>query len=440
MLSRVDITKMLPKENEEYDVIVAGGGPAGIAAALASAKMGVKTLLLESNSFFGGIAAFAMWMPVNRIMFNGVTPEGGNRGGVHDMFVDSIKKLGPDAYSEKRHPSTDLRGGLSIHPEFLRLAAFELLESVQCDYCLYSPVTGVMMDKNIVKGVVVTGKNGLKQITAKIVIDATGDGDVSYFAGVKMLKGREEDGLFMPPALLFAISNVDIEKFFDFKVNKKEAFNDIIKEASDEGYCISSWYGFDEASIPGVVNVNSGGAISAGNIDATNENDMTIAERLGIQMAIDFVKIAREKKIPGLENCFLMRAGAKVAVRDSRRIVGEYAITAEDAQEGTEFEDIVSRRYGFVDAVGYFIGPMKSGHPYPYRCLLPKDVENLLVAGRCASATHLGFASGRGMGEMMGMGQAAGIAAAICSKKGLTPRNVDVKEIQIVLRSMDVKL
>jgi hypothetical protein len=440
ILLRKEADKFIPSHDTVYDVIVAGGGPAGIGAALAAVANGAKTLILEATSVFGGVAPIALWMPVNRIKFNGVIPEGGKRGGVHDMFVEAIEKFGPEAYSEKRHPATDIRGGLSIHPEFLRLAIFELLEKYGCMYRLYSPVIGVLKDGNKVTGVLVSGKNGPTEFHAKIVVDCTGDGDVSYLAGVEMMKGREEDGLFLPPALLFALGNVDYDRFYDFEVNHKDKFYEIIRQADSLGYTTCTWYGFDEASLPGVVSVNNGGVKGWGNIDATDENDMTAAERMGIQAAIDFVRFARQLEIPGLENCTLIRAGARVAVRDSRRIVGEYIITAEDSREDMKFEDIVSRRYGFIDAVGYYSSEMKSGHAYPYRCLVPKEVDNLLVAGRCASATHLGFAAGRGMGEMMGMGQATGVAAALCSAKNILPRNIDVKEIQKILISMGVRL
>jgi hypothetical protein len=134
-----------------------------------------------------------------------------------------------------------------------------------------------------------------------------------------------------------------------------------------------------------------------------------------------------------------MRTGAAVAVRETRRIVGEYVYTVEDARQGTEFEDVIARKYGSIDST-YVMAPMKPGCAYPYRCLLPRPVENLLVAGRCGSATHLGLAAGKSMGNMMEIGQAAGVAAALCSKGGITPRQLDVRELQVVLCSMGVRL
>lgn len=445
MLAASDVSleragKFIPEKDETFDVIVAGAGPAGIGAAVAASLQGAKTLLLEAGSTMGGVAAAAMWMPVNRITLWGVTPEGGKRGGVHDLFVDAIRSYGAHAYSERRHPATDMLGGMSIHPEYLKMASFKLIEQSNCKYRLYSPVTGVMKEGACLTGVKVGTKEGEEFFRGKVIIDCTGDGDVSWHAGVRMFKGRESDGRMLPPALLWTITNVDLQRFFRFFTGKRECFDTIVAEAKAEGYLTCKWYDFDETSLPDTVNVNNGGVDDWGNLDMTKEADMTLAERLGIQAALDFCTFARKKRIPGMEDCCLMRAGHRVAVRDTRRIAARYQITHEDALHAPEFSDIVSRRYGFVDAVGYYAAQMVSGHAYPYRCLVPEGVDNLLAAGRCAGATHLGFASGRGMGENMGMGQAAGIAAAEAIRQKQKPADIDIKPVQDILRSMGVKL
>ena len=128
-----------------------------------------------------------------------------------------------------------------------------------------------------------------------------------------------------------------------------------------------------------------------------------------------------------------------MAVRETRRIVGEYVYTVEAARNGTEFEDVVARKYGAIDAT-YLTAPMVSGCAYPYRSLPPVPVENLLVAGRCGSATHLGHAAGKSIGNMMGIGQAAGMAAALCSAEHVMPRHLNVKMLEETLCLMGVRL
>ena len=422
-----------------YDVIVAGGGPAGIGAAIASALRGARTLLIESRGYFGGVPAVSHWMPMNRVLQNG-----GGRGGVHDIFVRHIKSLGEDAW---REGATGWVNGdnLDIHPDYHRLAVFNALEEVGCDYLLHSPVVGAAMDSNRIAGVKVQSKNGVVQYYAHCVVDATGDADVAYYAGAKMVKGRESDGHFMPVTLSFAVCNVDTDKFYEFISSGRDKFHKIMDEADAEGYSVSVFYGFDRATVPGVVSVNNGGIRRAGIVDGADSRDLTFSERAGIEVAIDFVKIAREKKIPGMENCYLMRVGADLGVRETRRIVGDYILTAEDVCNGTEFDDIIARRYGEIDPGGLaeekdYSHSMKNGHAYPYRCMLPVGIEGLLVAGRCGSTTHLAQAAGKSTGNMMALGQAAGVAAAIAAAARTTPRDVPAGSIRQALLDMGVSL
>ena len=434
MLERSQIEASLPSTGAAYQVIVAGGGPAGLGAALAAATHGARTLLLEARSFFGGVAAVALWMPMNRILL-----DGGSRGGVHEQFVRKIRSYGAEASTEGVHDffSDD---NLNVHPDYLRLAFFELLEEAGCHYQLYSPVTGVLMDGRAVRGVVVTGKEGPQEFRAHVVIDATGDGDVAYLAGAEVMEGREEDGMHMPVSLVFALGNVDVDRLEEFKGQHELQFKAILEQAAAEGYCVAAWYSFDRGTIPGVVSVNNGAMAGIGDIDASRSGDLTVAERVGIQVAVDFVRLARAKRIPGLENCCLMRVGAAVGVRDTRRVVGDYVLTVDDARTAPDFPDVVARKYGVIDANQLFIGEMKSGFGYPFRSMLPKGIENLLVAGRCGSATFLGHAAGKSMGNMMALGQAAGVAAALACREGVSPRQIDVHQVQDALRAMGVRL
>jgi hypothetical protein len=434
MVSRQGVERLIPGVGGSYDVIVAGGGPAGLGAALGAAVSGARTLLLEARSHLGGVAAVAPWMPMNRLLL-----EGGHRGGVHDLFVARVRAFGADASVPGRTNMID-GDGLNIHPDYLQLVCFELLEESDCHYRLYSPVVDVLMADAAVRGVVVSEKTRAQHFLADVVVDATGDGDVAFRAGAEMVQGREEDGRSMPVSLVFAVANADVDRFFAHHESERSVLNATLDEAEEEGYAVAAWYSFNRTTVPGVIGVNNGALRGIGNVDGSLAGDLTLAQRLGTQVAVDFVGLAREKRIPGLEDCYLMRLGAHVGVRDTRRLAGEYVVTKEDATSGAEFEDVVARKYGAIDANQLYVGEMVSGFAYPYRSLLPRRIENLLVAGRCGSATFLGHAAGKSMGNMMAIGQAAGVAAALCSSEGVTPRNLAVSTLQARLRAMGVKL
>ena len=439
MHSITQIKNAIPQSGDSFDVIVCGGGPAGIGAALAAAQQGAKTLILEEKAFFGGVAAVSGFMPFNRLLLGGQS-----RGGVHEQFVSKIKSLGDDAWLPGRTSWAD-GDGLNIHPDYLRLAVLELFEEKGISYRLFTPVTDVVKEGDKLVKVVSSGKYDRAEFSAKAFVDATGDGDVAYRAGVPMRKGRE-DGMFMPSTLSFMLANVDEDRLFTAieEMGHKE-YTDIIKDGEKDGYCVSMFYSFDKTTIPGVVSVNNGGWRGVGIIDASDLHDRNVSQRTGLQVAVDFIKIVREKKLPGLENCSLVRTGDALGVRETRRIVGEYTVTLEDSQNGVEFDDVVARRYGTIDPGGLeedknYHGSIKSGHAYPYRAMLPLGVEGLLVAGRCASLSHLGLTVCKSMGNMLGIGQAAGTAAALSAQSGVMPRKLDVKKIQKALREMGVDL
>jgi hypothetical protein len=430
----------IPVSGAKYDVIVCGGGPAGLGAAHGAATHGARTLLLEARTFFGGVAQVGLWMPMNR-MFN----RGKSRGGVHEALVKILDRHAPDSYVPgiENHIAKD---GLDIHPDYLRLAAYELLEEAGCDYRFFSPVSEVLMEGDRVRGVAVASKEGRCEFYADVVIDCTGDADVAHWAGVPTEKGREGDGRLMPISLSFALSNVDAEVVLDHANDrsKRDVFLRRMEEARQKGYAIAKWYFFDKSTVPGTVSVNNGGPHEAWDkiMDGTKTQDLNVIDRMGVKIAVDFVRAARELKLPGLENCSLMRVSPFPGVRETRRVVGEYVMQDRDAIEGTRFEDAVVVRYGDrIDSQNLEMGQhMHYGHQMPWRCLVPLKAEGLLVAGRCASATQIGATAGRSMGNMMAMGQAAGVGAAQCVQDRTTPRKVDPRKIREKLKAMKLDL
>ncbi|MBT3272961.1 MAG: FAD-dependent oxidoreductase [Spirochaetales bacterium] len=432
MRSKKNLSELMPAPGDSFDVIVAGGGPAGLGAAAASAKQGAKTLLLEARAFPGGVSPLAPWMPINRLFLNG-----GSRG-VHQLFTDALAEYEADAAIPGRINKID-GDNLNTHPEYFKLAACRVLEDLGCSYRFHSQVTGVTKDGQSIQGVQVGGKRGIEEFFAHAIVDATGDADVAFFAGADMVTGRETDGGLMFVSLCFALANCDVEAFY-----ASDGWRNTVSEAACTGkYRMARWYGPNRTTIPGVIGINNGGPVDAGDIDATDAAALTLVERMGLEVALDFVRIARDFQIPGLGECHLMRTGAAAAVRETRRIVGDYVLTLEDCCEGVEFDDLVARRYGAVDPAGADSTKgieMVSGHSYPYRSMLPKGIEGLLVAGRCASTTHMGQTAGKSMGNMMDLGQAAGVAAALAARRRITPRALEVSIIQKALVDMGVPL
>ena len=292
-------------------------------------------------------------------------------------------------------------------------------------------------------GAVVCEKRGPVAYRARVCIDATGDGDLAFAAGCAFEQGREEDGLHMPITLGFSLGGVDCDRFFEwYGDEKRPEFLKMLDEADKNGRYVATWYSLNRATVPGIVGVNHGAwRRQPLTSDGLNAADLTAARRNGVHIAADLIQILRENRVPGMESCFIDQMGGILGVRDTRRIVGEYTVTYEDSQQGPAFSDSVARKYGHIDGNQLFVGGMKSGFSYPYRAMLPRGVDGLLVAGRCGSATFLGHCAGKSMGNMMEIGIAAGTAAAMCAQRGETPRQLNIDDLRhALIEEMKVSL
>ncbi|MFW6189175.1 MAG: FAD-dependent oxidoreductase [Planctomycetota bacterium] len=437
-----------PEPDRTYDVVVAGGGPAGIGAALAAAINGARTLILEARSQFGGTATAAMWMPINFLFKDN---EETSRGGVHEILADAIREWGPDASRPgKRDPDRPGGGGnLDVHPEYLKKVLFDLFEEYGVDYQLYSPAVDVVKEDDRVSGVVVGAKEGRVTFRGRTVVDATGDGDVACAAGCEMeTEGDPETGWRPPVTVAWALCNVDCARLFEWLAGDVEldrqqykGVNELLGRYREEGWNLPGWMGFDRTTIPGVVSINNGTSLDL-RLDCSRSATRTLVERMAIDQAIEFVRFARQKQLPGLEEVHLMRTGGYAMARDTRRLVGVYRFDNEDVMEGTDFEDAIASKYGGSDPVGEKrpYTAIAQGAPFPYRSLLPRRVDGLLVAGRCSSATMLGHYGGKSMGNQISIGQGAGTAAALCAQRGTLPRDLDPALIQEKLDEMGVSL
>ena len=413
----------------DYDIVICGSGPAGLGAAVCAAKQGAKVIVLEAAALAGGTITAVPWMPINRLLL-----DGGKRSYAHDAFVRHFQKYGNHATMPG--PVNEVDGdGFCNHVEYSELAIYDMLDEAGVDLLLYSSVIDVVSENGCIKGVIVKEKQGYVTYRAKVVVDATGDGDVAALAGCVFAEGREEDGAHMPITLGFSIGGIEKDIFFkwwDEEIDNK--FYAMTEEAEKAGCYIPEWYLLYTGTLPGIIGVNHGAwRKQSPKSSGLSPYDMTQARKNGLRIASDMVKILRENKVPGAEDCFLDRVAASLGVRDTRRIEGDYTVTYEDSQTDRRFPDTVARKHGYIDANHLFAGTMYSGFSYPYRSLVPKDVDGLLLAGRCGSATWLGHSAGKSMGNMMELGAAAGTAAALCAEKNIKPRGLDTNLLRDVL-------
>jgi ribulose 1,5-bisphosphate synthetase/thiazole synthase len=404
------------REYLQTDVLVVGGGPAGIGAALGAARRGVKTLLLENQGFFGGIASFCRGMPMNQMR-----PAGRPRSQVHELLIGKLLSYGPQAARLGQHE-------VWCNIEYLAVAILDALEEAGVKYLVHTRAVDALVEGERVTGVVVATKNGLAAIRAKVTVDCTGDADVAFFAGAETMK---ETGALSPMTMCFNVTNVDMAK--------ARRLYDFPREVYEEYPLLPNPWWANEFTSENTLYVNHSGTKTLGVFDGTDPEQITRAEALSRRQALHMVAAMRAHGGEGLERAELIAAGAQVGVRETRRVKGCYALTEEDALAGRSFEDRVAWRSGFLD-IGFVRYERMKVHDVPYRALLPEKLDGLLAAGRCISATHVAASAGKSMGNCLATGHAAGLAAALSIQAGVLPRDLRVPQLQAALREDGVDL
>ena len=400
------------------DVLVVGGGPAGIGAALGAAGYGAKTLVIENQGFFGGVAAWCLGMPINQMR-----PAGRARSKVHELLIEKLLAHGDQAVRIGRHQ-------LWCNVDYLKVAVLDALDRVGCKYLVHTQAVDTVVEDDRVTGVVVATKQGLATIRAKAVVDCTGDADVSYFAGAETMK---EVGSLSPITLCLNLTNVTREKV------RRANMRDIARKAKKKYPLIPNGWGLGRVSNSSSFYINHAGTRDLGQFDATNPVQRTQAECLSRRQVLQMTLAMREFGGEDLKNIELIGTGTRIGVRETRRVKGPYVLTEEDAINGRKFDDVVAWRSGFLD-IGFVRMSRMKIHDVPYRAILPEDLDGLLVAGRCISATHVAASAGKSMGNCVATGHAAGLAAAMSAKKGCVPRELKVRDLQDGLRADGVDL
>lgn len=410
----------------KYDIIiiVVGGGFSGVAAAVSAAREGSKVLLLEKSGFLGGAAGNCY---VNPFMGYTTSMDGRRVRLADGIFTEILDRL-----NEK--------GGLhrnrtTFSEEILKLIFDGMTEESGVDVLFHAYLTGAQREGKTIKSVAVNGKGGEQTFCADYFIDATGDADLTALAGCAYRIGREEDGLCQPMTLCFRLSNVDVDLAFQ----NTERINDLYRKFREDGKIQNPREDVLKMRhvADGVLHLNSTRVVKK---SPFNLFDLSHAEREARRQMFELYCFLKEN-CEGFENSILLSSAPEIGVRESRMIDGLYTLTVDDLKACVKFEDSIAACNYDIDihnpeGTGTSHYYFKEGTYYtiPYRCLIPKDTDNLLVAGRCISGSHEAQASFRIMPTCCCTGQAAGTAAAVAVQDKTTAAGADIQKIQAILK------
>jgi hypothetical protein len=422
--------------DESFDVIVIGGGPAGCAAAAAAAREGAKTLLIESSGGLGGSGTTALvpaWCPFSdkeKIIYRGL--------------AETIFKRAKEGMD---HVDPEALDWVPIDPERLKRVYDSIISECGASLLFHTVLSAVQRDStDCVTSIVTTNKSGLRAWKAKVFIDCTGDADLVAWAGGRFHKGDAEGRGLMPATHCFILSNVDEKTYLAspplhlpvpenpiFKILESGKFPLLV-----DAHCCQNLIG------PGTVGFNAGHLFEVDNTDAQSTSKALV---LGRQIAAQFCEALREFH-PAFKNAFLVATGAQVGIRETRRIVGDYTLTLDDYLQRRSFPDEICRNSYYIDIhwakeeaaknlaqwEKWEKGSMRYGpgesHGLPYRCLIPADLTNVLVAGRSVSCEKTVQGSIRVMPVCLAMGEAAGTAAAMAVATNTLPKNINTQALR----------
>ncbi len=444
--------RVLPARRAEVlnavEVLIVGGGPAGIGAALGAAKAGARTALIEHYGFLGGSATAALVSPIMSPFAGGIPfsfPSSLLFPGDHGLaepliagaFVQLIERLIRNQGALP--PSAKTGFVIPFDPETFKLSALELVDEAGVQFLLHGTATGCLIDQHE-HGIIFETKSGALYIPADVVVDCTGDGDVSALAGATFEIGREDDGQTQPMTLYFRMQGFDQAKFAQY-----------VRENPDQWESVHGlWKLVDQATHagdlhlpredilmfatnhPNEVSVNCTRFPGLG-VDAW---DLTAAEWETRKQAHQISEFLR-RYVPGFAHAYMDQTATEVGIRETRRITGEYHLTKEDVLGARKFEDVVARCAYPIDihnpsGKGTHLERLPPGEWYdiPLGCLIPKGIDRILTAGRCISGTHEAHSSFRTIPTCVATGQAAGVCAALASRSKKPVREVPVKEVQ----------
>ena len=431
MISSIKIEKIVPVVGE-YDVVVCGGGPAGFIAAIAAAREGARTALVERYGFLGGMATIGYVNPISVFTYN----DSQVVGGIAWEFVKRLQETG-GAFIEKP------LGNVAFEQEHYKLVAQRMCLEAGVELYMHSYLSGCMIENGRISQVIIENKNGTEALTSKVFIDCTGDGDLAAMAGVEM---QQDEGPLQPLSSYFILGgvNLDTPMMQEAICHNKQGENchclpvreKLLERKQELGIPEFGGPWFCHTGQNGVVTVNM--TRTAGN--AIDNRDLVRAECILREDAFKMANLLKEN-FEEFKDSYLFAVSVQGGIRETRRIKGIHTITAAEYVNAYYYSDSIARGAHPID-IHVASGPaqnitfLKTPAYVPYRALIAPTHSNLIVAGRCLSADKKAFASLRVQASCMDMGQAAGTAAAMAAKSGLTVQEVDTESLVERLRKL----
>lgn len=451
----------------ETEVLVVGGGPAGISAALGAARAGVDVMIVERYGCFGGVITQAMigtiawYRYAQTVDAGGIGLEFEKRSKIMDATIDVLGNIKNKEMIKALEQEGLMIEGKSTYEildtELFKYVIDELIQEAGIRPLLHCTAVQVIMEGDVIKGVITESKSGRQAILAKRVIDATGDADIAYYAGAPFRKSPKNE--LMEVTVNFGCSGVNIGKFLMYVYLNRNKIGDWGETSGKEEdafttYLVEPFKKAQEAGeIPNDVNIesywscytdageiNSLNGIHMTNIDPTDVWDLTKAEIEGRKRVILAIN-ALKKYTPGFKKSRLRTIGASLGTRESRKIIGEYNITEWDVRNEARFEDTIGICPEFIDGHGVAVMPTTGRYFHvPYGIIVPQKVENLLVVGRAVAGDKISHAATRQMVCCAVTGQGAGVVAAVSIKDDLKCRFVNISKVQNILKKQGVRI